>query len=315
MRYALVLVVILVSTGIALAAQIDGAVKDPNYLSNMLQDIVLISGALVIIVALISLTYLVNTMLKVQKMRLLDEHGIEVLEKANIVEKESYFQRMYKRWTDVVPVSQEEDILFDHSYDGIRELDNNLPPWWVAMFYMSIGFAVVYFGYYHVLGYGNSSAEAYEAEMEQAKEDVNAFLATKADLVDETNVVVVEDEMALSQGETIYNVNCVACHGAGGEGGVGPNLTDKYWIHGGSVQDIFKTIKYGVPEKGMIAWQAQLRPGDMQNVASYILTMQGTNPPNAKEPQGELYEPEASEAAEATTEEETQEGDTTLGMK
>ena len=312
-KYALALLIVLVSTTIILADELTTVSgKDPNYLKHLMEDLVLISGAVVIGVALLSLTYLVNALLKVQKMKLLEEKGIEVAEKANLVQRESYWQRLYKQWTNVVPVEKEKDILMDHNYDGIRELDNSLPPWWVAMFYITIFFAVVYFGYYHVFAYGNSSVEAYEAEMKKAEEDVKAFLATKADLVDETNVEVTEDEMALSVGQSLYETNCVACHGIGGEGGVGPNLTDEYWIHGGSVKDIFKTIKYGVPEKGMIAWKAQMRASDMQNVASYILTMQGTNPPNAKEPQGELYQPTASDVEK---EQEDKEADDTIGMR
>ena len=177
----------------------------------------------------------------------------------------------------------------DHNYDGIRELDNSLPPWWVALFYISIAFAVVYYTYYHIAGMGLSSHEQYEQEVEEAKEAVALFLSRQANLVDETNVEVLTDEGEVALGKTIYDVNCVACHGTLGEGGVGPNFADEYWISGGDIKDLFRTIKYGVPEKGMISWQAQLRPAEMQRVASYILTFQGTDPPNAKEPQGELY--------------------------
>ena len=312
-KYGLALLIVMVSTTIILADELTNASgKDPNFLKHLLEDLVLISGVVVIGVALFSLTYLINALLKVQKLKLLEEQGIEVMEKAKLVYKEPYWKRLYKKWTNVVPVEKEKDILMDHNYDGIRELDNSLPPWWVAMFYLSIFFAVVYFGYYHVLAYGQSSTEAYEAEMKKAEEDVKAFLASKAELVDETNVEKVSDEMELSVGQSLYETNCVACHGIGGEGGVGPNLTDEYWLHGGSIKDIFKTIKYGVPEKGMIAWKAQMRAGDMQKVASYILTMQGTNPPNAKEPQGELYQPTASDVEK---EQEDKEADDTIGMR
>ena len=93
----------------------------------------------------------------------------------------------------------------------------------------------------------------------------------------------------MGQGELIFKSFCAACHGQKGEGTVGPNFTDEYWIHGGGIQNVFKTIKYGVPDKGMIAWAAQLKPADMQKVASYILTLKGTNPPNPKAPQGEIW--------------------------
>ncbi|RMG60409.1 MAG: cytochrome C oxidase subunit III [Bacteroidetes bacterium] len=206
-----------------------------------------------------------------------------------------------KKLTDAVPVEEEESIDMGHDYDGIRELDNNLPPWWKYGFYLTIVFAVVYLWYYHVSS-DWSSRQEYEVEMAEAAAEKEAYLAKVGNMVDESNVVMLEDAAALAEGKAIYDANCVACHGALGEGGVGPNLTDQYWIHGGSISDLFSTIKYGVPTKGMISWQAQLKPQQMQQVASYILTMQGTNPPNAKEPQGDLYVPEGEAApAEADT--------------
>src|SRR6478735_8271351 len=108
-----------------------------------------------------------------------------------------------------------------------------------------------------------------------------------ADRVDENSVKLLTAKDKLQSGEAIYQKNCVACHGKLGEGGVGPNLTDAYWLHGGDIQSVFKTIKYGVPSKGMIPWQTQLSPAQIQEVASYINTFKGTNPPNGKAPQGE----------------------------
>jgi cytochrome c oxidase cbb3-type subunit 3 len=176
--------------------------------------------------------------------------------------------------------------MFDHQYDGIRELDNSLPPWWVAMFYVTIIFAGAYMVYYHFTDMGVSSQEAYNIEVKEANAEIKAYLATQANKVDENTVTVLMDDASLSAAKSLYGVHCVACHGALGEGGVGPNFTDNYWIHGGDIKSIFKTIKYGVPEKGMISWQAQLNPSDMQKLGSYILSMKGTNPPNGKEPQG-----------------------------
>lgn len=207
---------------------------------------------------------------------------------------------MMHKLTDAVPVAREADVMLDHDYDGIKELDNNLPPWWKYGFYISIVYAVFYLVHFHVtplgfmnifLGPGVSSTQEYLTAMEVAEEKKAAFLATKADLVNENSVTLALDAADLSEGKRIYTELCVACHGAEGQGGVGPNFADSYWIHGGDVKDLFKTIKYGVPEKGMIAWEAQLRPKEMQQVASFILSLQGTNPPNPKEPQGELYVP------------------------
>lgn len=263
--------------------------ETPYFYENFFSNSILIVSGMVILGALIALVYLLNVMVKVQQIKIYEEQGLEAFLEEVKKPKESFWKQQYKRWTASVPLEKEEDILMDHNYDGIRELDNSLPPWWVALFYISIAFAVVYMTYYHFAGIGISSQEQYEQEMDQAQEAIAVYLSRQANLVDETNVEALTDENEIALGKSIYDVNCVACHGALGEGGVGPNFADQYWIHGGDIKDLFRTIKYGVPEKGMISWQSQLRPSEMQRVASYILTFQGTNPPNAKEPQGELY--------------------------
>ncbi|WP_299986088.1 c-type cytochrome [uncultured Pontibacter sp.] len=177
-----------------------------------------------------------------------------------------------------------DEIHSNHDFDGIQEYDNDLPPWWKYMFYVTIVFAVGYMLHYHVFRTGALQAEEYEMEMQQAAliaaqnvEDPNAV----------TNFEVLTDAGALESGKAIYLQNCAACHGQAGEGTVGPNLTDEYWIHGGDVNDIFKTVKFGVPSKGMVPWQGKLTKDQMLEVSSYILSLQGSNPPNAKEAQGE----------------------------
>ncbi len=205
---------------------------------------------------------------------------------------EPMLQSIYRRLNKVVPVEREKEILLDHNYDGIKELDNILPPWWLWMFYISIAIGVVYFGYYHIAGKGLNSTEQYHAEMVAAEESVKAFLSTQSDEVDETNVEALVDDAALSAGQITFNTLCAVCHLESGAGSVGPNLTDKYWVHGGDIKDVFRTIKYGVPEKGMISWSSQLRPSQIQEVSSYILTLEGTNPENPKAPEGDLYERE-----------------------
>lgn len=197
--------------------------------------------------------------------------------------------------TKSVPVEEEADVLTDHEYDGIRELDNVLPPWWVAMFYACILFSFVYLIHYHVLGTGDLQIAEYENNVIEAGEQIAAFMATQEAQVDENTVTFVGDATRLAAGKQIYTDNCVACHGVYGEGGVGPNFADLYWIHGGSVNDLFKIIKYGVPSKGMISWKNQLSGAQMQDVASYILTFQGTTPENAKASEGELYFPAEAE--------------------
>lgn len=204
--------------------------------------------------------------------------------------------------TDAVPIEREHEVMTDHEYDGIRELDNNLPPWWVWMFYLTIVFAFVYLIYYHVLPYGMSQEEQYVAEVEQAEADRQAYLAKAKNLVDENTVEFLSDASDLKAGRAIFTELCQQCHAADGGGGVGPNLTDQYWIHGGSIQDLFKTVKYGVPTKGMISWESQLRPVQMAQVASYIKTLEGTTPANPKEPQGDLYIPQEAPADSTNTE-------------
>jgi cytochrome c oxidase cbb3-type subunit 3 len=120
-------------------------------------------------------------------------------------------------------------------------------------------------------------------------------------LIDENSVELSLDAGDIASGKEIFITKCAACHGQQGEGGVGPNFADKYWIHGGDINSLFKTIKYGVPSKGMISWQSQLSPKEMQQVSSFIITLEGTNPPNQKEPQGELYDRDGSTKNETTS--------------
>ncbi|MFZ1791405.1 MAG: cbb3-type cytochrome c oxidase N-terminal domain-containing protein [Saprospiraceae bacterium] len=195
----------------------------------------------------------------------------------------------------LVPIEQEADIDLGHEYDGIRELDNRLPPWWLYIFYGTILFAVIYSYLYIFTDKGQTQAQEYEYAMEVSADEKRAFLSQQANAIDENSVVALTDEVALKEGKAIFTSTCAACHGQGGEGGVGPNFADKYWIHGGSIKNIFTTVKYGVPEKGMISWQSQLSPSAMQKVSSYILTLGGTNPPNQKEKQGTLYVPEETQ--------------------
>ena len=259
----------------------------------------LISANLILFVVLLAQLNVLRGMV-----RTLSGHEEEELALAKEAEEPSFADTILHKLTQAVDVEHEEDVLMHHEYDGIRELNNVLPPWWLWLFYGTIIWGVVYLVNVHILGVMPLQAEEYEQEMAQAKEDVAAYLAQFSNLVDESNVTVATDEATLASGESIYKQFCVACHGANGEGGVGPNMTDAYWIHGGGIKNVFKTIKYGVPQKGMISWQSQLKPSEMQAVASYILTLQGTDPPNQKEPQGEIWKEEAAPAEEAPVEEE-----------
>lgn len=202
------------------------------------------------------------------------------------------------------PIEQEKDIQLDHSYDGIVELDNFMPPWLKYVFYMSIAFAVIYFVNYSVLGLGQNQYEEYEEELAIAAMEEEARGESMLASIDETNVEFDASTPTIEAGEELYAGNCAACHAMDGGGGVGPNLTDEFWIHGGDIKDIFSVVKYGVVEKGMIPWQDQLSPEQMQQVSSYILSLQGITPANPKEPQGEKYEPEVEDPVDALGEDE-----------
>ncbi len=209
------------------------------------------------------------------------------------------------RFNKSVAVEEETDIMLDHEYDGIRELDNNLPPWWKYGFYLTIVISVIYMWYYHVGGGGPGSHEEYIAEVQRGEAEVAAYLAANAGNIDEHNVTMVEDPAEIAGAIKIYQMACAACHANDGGGGIGPNLADPYWMHGGSLSDIFKSIKYGYQDKGMKSWKDDYSPRQLAALASYIMNLQGTSPANPKEPQGTMYTPETAhtEPAQATPEE------------
>lgn len=188
-----------------------------------------------------------------------------------------------------VALEEEEAILMDHDYDGIRELDNDLPPWWKYGFYATIVFAVIYFVHFHVTHTGKSSLEEYAQEVREGDSAVAEYKRTAKDLIDETSVTLLTDAGSLRQGKDIFTKNCTGCHGEKGEGNIGPNFTDDYWIHGGSISNVYKSIRDGYIDKGMKAWGAEMKPSDIQLVASFIKSLRGTNPSNAKAAEGELY--------------------------
>lgn len=190
-----------------------------------------------------------------------------------------------------VDIEKEADIMLDHNYDGIVELDNNLPPWWKYGFYLTIVIGIIYLINYHVTGTGDLQTAEYEKSLVIAKAEVDEYMRTSANNVDETTVKQLEGA-DLESGKDLFMANCAACHGKLGEGTVGPNLTDAYWLHGGSLQDIFKTIKYGWVDKGMKSWKEDFSPIQIAQIASFIKTLNGTNPAGAKVAQGELYKEE-----------------------
>ncbi len=185
------------------------------------------------------------------------------------------------------PVEQEADIDLGHDYDGIRELDNRLPPWWLYGFYITIIASVIYLWRFEVSHSGPSSKEEYERSVAAADIAIKAYLEKKGESVDENSVTMLTDAADMAAGKKSFDISCVACHKADGGGSVGPNLTDDYWMHGGDLKSIFKTIRYGI--NAMPPWQNSYSNKQIAQLASYVKSLHGTNPPDAKAPQGDLY--------------------------
>ena len=207
---------------------------------------------------------------------------------------------IFEKMNATVPIERENDLDLAHDYDGIRELDNNIPPWWLYGFYASMIFAVFYLWRYHVAHSAPLQIEELNQQIAEANAQQESRLKSSTDNVDE-NTVKMLDAKGITAGADLYSKNCVACHGDKGQGLVGPNLTDDYWLHGGSMKDIFKTIKYGWPDKGMQSWKGNFSPSQMQEIASYVKSLKGTNPTGAKEKQGELFIEEPISAASDST--------------
>jgi len=202
----------------------------------------------------------------------------------------AWFKEKYAAMLDSKPMEKEEEILLDHEYDGIRELDNNLPPWWKYLFYATIVFAGWYMVYYHILG-GPNQIDEYEREIAVAELAIQKYKEESKDLIDASSVELLTDQSDLDNGKSIFEQNCAACHQATGAGGIGPNLTDEYWILGGGIKNIYHVISEGGRSgKGMVPWKGELKPNEIAQVASYIVSLEGSNPPDAKEPQGEKWE-------------------------
>ncbi|MES2265131.1 MAG: cbb3-type cytochrome c oxidase N-terminal domain-containing protein [Bacteroidota bacterium] len=185
------------------------------------------------------------------------------------------------------PMSEEKSLLIEHDYDGIQELNNPTPAWFMWLFYGTIVFGLCYLLIYHVFGVGQLQYDEYKTEVAQAEVAKKVYLSKAANRVDETTVKLVNDPATLGAGKTIFSQSCAACHGPNGEGNVGPNLTDEYWLHGSKIGELFKTIKYGVAAKGMPTWEKQLSPKQISDVANYIKSINGSHPANPKAPQGE----------------------------
>ena len=221
---------------------------------------------------------------------LTEEQKIQLNEANNLSFKDSeWYKKLMAKLTKTESLDNEDQLLLDHDYDGIKELDNNLPPWWVYLFYACIVFGVVYMVRFEVLGADNQEMEL-KKEVAQAKIDIAEYMKTAPDMMDEKTVTLLTDPADLAAGKEIFTTNCAACHRADAGGQIGPNLTDDKWILGGGIKNVFHTLVNGGRDgKGMISWKGTLKPKEMQKVASYILSLKGSNPPDAKAPEGEVW--------------------------
>lgn len=224
--------------------------------------------ALIILGVAVNVYDIIRTIVRREEERKAEEAGIEY------VPEPGWFTKLMNRWNRIAPMEEEKSITLDHEYDGIRELDNHLPPWWLALFYGSMIFAVVYILGYHVMGWWPLQEEKYEIEMANA----SMLIASQGnEAINENSIEYNPDPIFISGGKSAFDQLCFSCHGSVGEGLTGPNLTDEYWLHGGSVGDIYKSIKDGIPAKGMASWKNALTPAKIAQVASYIISLAGSS--------------------------------------
>ncbi len=249
---------------------------------------------------LIAIEIVVSAVDKVTYHLLTDEQKKQLEEAQSLPFTEgAFYQGIMKKLTRSKDLEEEHDVMLNHDYDGIRELDNVLPPWWVNLFYATIIFAFIYLVRFHILNEYDQASE-FETEMAVAKAEVEKYKLTAPDLMDKEKVTLLTDATALAEGKKIYETNCIACHRPDGGGAIGPNLTDEHWILGGGIKNVFNTIMEGGREgKGMVPWKATIKPSDIQKVASYVLSLQGTNPKDAKAPEGDVWVDENAPKADA----------------
>lgn len=202
----------------------------------------------------------------------------------------SGWKKFLQSMTKANELGKEEEIMTDHDYDGIKELDNVLPPWWKYGFYITIAIGIFYYIQVFTNAEEYSQEKEYAAEVEKGKQEVEAYKAANPELFNTDNIELLTDAASLNKGKELFtSKTCVACHLADLGGSIGPNLTDDQWILGGDMKNIFNTIsKGGRTGKGMIAWEGTLSVEERQLLASYIISMQGTTPANPKAPEGDI---------------------------
>ena len=257
---------------------------------------------LLVLLILIAIEAIIAALENVMLHKLDDEAKARFLAEKEKSFKFTWLNETYNKLLGQKPIEEEVEIILDHNYDGIKELDNNLPPWWVYSFYISIVFAAVYLLRYHVFS-GPSQVDELETELADARIALEQYKKTAKNLVDINTVTLLTEASELQAGKAVFESNCVACHMADGGGGIGPNLTDEHWILGGGIKNVFKTVSEGGRSgKGMIAWKALLKPAEMAQVASYVLSMQGTTPANPKAAEGDIWVDENASNESVSTE-------------
>ena len=206
----------------------------------------------------------------------------------NDKKQQSGWQKFIQSMTKANEIGKEEDVMMDHDYDGIKELDNVLPPWWTAGFIITILISVFYYTQVFFNSENYLQQNEYNSEVAQAQEEIEAYKKANPELF-KTDVTLLTDDASLAEGKKVYDTYCVACHMADGGGGIGPIFTDDKWILGGGMEKIYHTVtEGGRPGKGMVAWKTVLNADQRQQVSSFVITLQGTTPANPKTPEGDI---------------------------
>ncbi|WP_026977864.1 cbb3-type cytochrome c oxidase N-terminal domain-containing protein [Flavobacterium tegetincola] len=240
-----------------------------------------------------------------------EERELEAINEEKSISESAWYKKMMQSLTRSKPMAMEGALLLDHDYDGIKELDNDLPPWWKYLFIFSVIWGVAYFIHFEMLG-GDDQETELKKEIAEAQIALEEYKKTAPDLMNADNVTLLTDAGDLSKGKALFETNCVACHRADGGGQIGPNLTDNLWILGGGIKNVFHTISEGGRDgKGMVSWKAILKPTEMQQLASYVLSLQGTNPADAKAGEGEVWVDENAPAGEVPATEAAKTEETT----
>lgn len=255
---------------------------------------------LVFLFLLIAIEVVVNAVDKVTYHLLTDDQKKKLDDAQSLPFTEGkFYQGIMSKLTRSKTVEQEADVMLDHDYDGIRELDNVLPPWWVYLFYATIIFAFVYLVRFHVMG-DYTQAQEFDQEVELANIEIAKNAAAAPDDMNIDKVTLLTDAESIAKGKEIFTNTCAACHKPDGGGSVGPNLTDEFWINGGGIKNVFKVISEGSPNNpSMVAWKNTLKPTDIQKIASYVLSLQGSKPAGGKPAEGEKWVEDAAPKADA----------------